>query len=105
MPDQLILYHYDSCFYCMRVRQAAVRLGIELELRNVHHEPQHHSDLIEATGRRTVPVLRIESNAGTEWMPESADIVRYLTALAGDPTPAQAPGIVERVAKRLKRGS
>jgi glutaredoxin 2 len=34
---------------------------------------------VEATGRRTVPVLRIEHDDGrVEWMPESADIVDYL---------------------------
>ena len=41
-------------------------------------------ELSEAHGRRTVPVLRIFAADGEErWMPESADIVRYLDATYG----------------------
>ncbi len=106
MPDQLILYHYDSCFYCMRVRKAAARLGIDLELRNVHTDPEHGQDLLAATGRRTVPVLRIESTESTEWMPESAAIMRYLESISdAPPASGKATGLLERVAQRLKRGS
>ena len=37
-----------------------------------------------ALGRGTVPVLRIEGDDGeVEWLPESAEIVRYLEAHFG----------------------
>ncbi len=74
----LSLYHYDGCFYCGRVRKALERLGVEVELRNIHAEPRHLADLLAARGRQTVPVLRIQKPEGDEWMPESSDIVRYL---------------------------
>lgn len=76
-PD-LALYHYDSCPYCRRVRSAIDRLGLTVELRDIDEDPVHLRALIEARGRRTVPVLRIEGADGATWMPESADIVRYL---------------------------
>jgi glutaredoxin 2 len=76
-PD-LSLYHYDSCPYCHRVRSAIDRLGIEVELRDIDQQPEHLRALMGARGRRTVPVLRIEGEDGSTWMPESADIVRYL---------------------------
>jgi glutathione S-transferase len=76
-PD-LSLYHYDSCPYCRRVRSALSRLGVEVELRDIDETPEHLSALLAARGRRTVPVLRIQKAGGDEWMPESADIVRYL---------------------------
>ena len=54
-------------------------LGLEIELRNTLAEPEHRRDLVEAVGRGTVPVLRIErEEGGVQWLPESADIVRYL---------------------------
>ena len=89
MPSdqRYILYHYDTCFYCRRVRQAMERLGVEAELRDIRREPTFRTELMSATGRRTVPVLRIESEDGTQWMPESRDIVRYLESL---PTPRAA---------------
>jgi glutathione S-transferase len=76
--DDLMLYHYDSCPYCVRVRRALSRLGVEVELRNIDESEQHLEELVKARGRRTVPVLRIRKDGGDVWMPESADIVRYL---------------------------
>ena len=79
MIEGLSLYQYDSCPYCARVRSVLDRLGLEVELRDTLMEPEYSRELIEATGRRTVPVLRIETSEGeVSWMPESADIIRYL---------------------------
>lgn len=76
--EDLSLYHYDSCPYCLRVRRALSELGVEVELRNIHQDPAHLRALIEARGLRTVPVLRIRHEDGDEWLAESADIVSYL---------------------------
>ena len=80
----LSLYHYETCPFCHRVRHAAERLGIELELRDIITNRQHLQDLTAARGRRTVPVLRIDDESGTRWLPESADIVRYLQERFGE---------------------
>ncbi len=75
----LSLYQFDACPFCARVRHAADALGIRLELRDTLADADHARAVVEATGRRTVPVLRIEGEGGAvEWLPESADIVRYL---------------------------
>ena len=64
-------------------RSGIERLGIDVELRDIHENPQHRDDLVEARGRATVPVLRITSPDGEErWMPESRDILRYLKTTA-----------------------
>lgn len=79
--DRLALYHFEGCPYCVMVRREIDRLGIEVELRDIHRDAQHRADLIAARGRRTVPVLRIVSPDGTErWLPESRDIIRILQA-------------------------
>jgi len=75
----LSLYQYGTCPFCIRVRSAADSLGVELELRDTLSNPGYSDELLEATGRRTVPVLRIEEEDGSvRWLPESADIVRWL---------------------------
>ena len=75
----LSLYHYFSCPFCALVRRAVDRLGLSLELRDVHASRDHRRELLEATGRRTVPCLRIESEEGeVQWMHESRDIIAYL---------------------------
>jgi glutaredoxin 2 len=81
MAAQLALYYFDTCPFCLRVLRAADRLGVTLELRNIHRDRQHYADLGAARGRTTVPVLRYTNAAGEDvWMPESADIIRFLEA-------------------------
>lgn len=76
--DDLSLYYYDGCGYCERVKRTLLGLGVQVTMRNILEDPQHMRDLVAARGRRTVPVLRIARDGGDEWMPESADIIRYL---------------------------
>ncbi|WP_428267861.1 glutaredoxin family protein [Haliangium sp.] len=76
---RLSLYHSRTCGYCVRVRIAAQRLGIELELRDARRDHARRTELLEATGRLTVPVLRIDHADGhSEWLPESREIVHWL---------------------------
>ena len=87
----------------MRVRGAITKLGLDVELRDIRMDPRHRADLVAARGRTTVPVLRIETAAGDEWMPESRDIVRYLQTLAGEPPkPATLTRMIDRVSRRLR---
>ena len=82
--DRLALYHFEACPFCARVRRVVDELGIEVELRDIHADRSSLEELRQARGRTTVPVLRITSADGEErWMPESADIVRYLRASYG----------------------
>ena len=77
--QRLALYTRGCCFFCVYVMRAIKQLGLEVELRDVGRDPGHRSDLIAATGRKTVPVLHIEHADGRiEWLPESREIVRYL---------------------------
>lgn len=75
---KLILYKYDSCPFCLRVRRVLDRTGIEVELRDVRTSDDARRELLEATGRTQVPCLFID---GTPLF-ESADISRWLEAYA-----------------------
>ncbi len=76
--DKPALYHSHSCPFCVRVRSAIDRLGLDVELREIFEEPGFREQLVEARGRATVPVMRITSPDGEQrWMSESRDIVRY----------------------------
>jgi len=81
MPDisDLSLYQTPFCPYCERVRSAARRLGLDLPLRDIYENPAYYEELVEATGRRSVPCLRIQRDDGSVlWMHESEDIAAYL---------------------------
>jgi glutaredoxin len=77
--SRMSLYQTSFCPYCERVRSAARRLGLDLPLRDIDEDSTRREELVGATGRQTVPCLRIEREDGSvEWMHESEDIVAYL---------------------------
>lgn len=78
---KLALYVTPFCGYCRYVMSAIQQLGLDVELRNVAADQQDLEDLFNARGRTTVPVLRINTEDGEQWMPESRDIVQYLESL------------------------
>jgi glutathione S-transferase len=83
--EGLSLYGYPGCPFCRRVFDAADSLGLEIPLCDTQQDADHRRELTEAMGRATVPVLLIEGGAGeVRWLPESADIVRYLNERFGD---------------------
>jgi glutaredoxin 2 len=58
-------------------------MGLDLPLRDVRQTPAYRDELVAATGRTQVPVLRIEEPDGSvRWMPESLDIIAYLESHA-----------------------
>lgn len=76
----LSLYQLPACPFCVKVRRAMKREGIELPLRNIKDkQASYREELIQQGGKPTVPCLRIEhSNDNVEWLYESSDIVDYL---------------------------
>jgi glutaredoxin len=90
----LALYYYPSCGYCAWTLEAIRRLGLadRIELRDIRKNPAYRRELDEARGRTTVPVLRITTATEDVWMPESRDIVKYLTRLVSASEPTR-PGL------------
>jgi len=83
-PPKLSLYHRNFCMFCSRVINVIKGLDLEIDGKNIWQDGDALRELQQATGRATVPVLRIESSDGeVMWMPESSDIVRYLSSLRG----------------------
>jgi glutathione S-transferase len=81
--EHLVLYDSLWCGYCRDVREVIEELGLPVMLRRVSGDPAVRQELFQATGRYTVPVLRIErADGGVRFMPESRDIIRYLRGLA-----------------------
>lgn len=92
MLPSLTLYHLPTCPFCLAVRDAAKRIGIELELVDIRAQPWAADYLSEHRGVRTVPVLHIRDATGERLLPESRDIIRYLERLAREQRPMFAIG-------------
>ncbi len=70
----LMLYHFEACPYCAKVRAAVKELGLELEMRDTREDEKFRNELVELTGRTQVPCLVIDGKP----MHESDDIVDWL---------------------------
>ena len=70
----LILYHFESCPYCAKVRAAIKELGVEVDMRDTRLNEKFKDELVELTDRTQVPCLVIEGKP----MHESDDIVAWL---------------------------
>jgi glutaredoxin len=75
---QYSLYYFASCPFCARVLRTLEGLNIDVELRDISADPIHRNTLQKGTGRSTVPCLRIDTGAESQWMFESSDITRFL---------------------------
>ena len=76
---KLSLYQFEACPFCVKVRRAIKRLGLNIELRDAQNNAHFAEELLAGGGQRQVPCLRItEDNGQVRWMYESSDIVAYL---------------------------
>ena len=79
--SNLSLYQLAACPFCVKVRRALKRQGIELPIVDIkanHGAPRE--ELVQGGGKATVPCLRIDNGSdGVTWMYESKDIINYLS--------------------------
>jgi glutaredoxin len=78
LTESYQLFQYDQCPFCRRVRQFMDAAGIDIEIRDTLRDPEALRELIRGGGRSMVPCLKIQSEEGTRWLYESADIITYL---------------------------
>ena len=84
IENKLALYITPLCGYCHWVISAIEQLGLDVEIRDITTNRTDLEDLYRARQRTTVPVLRIMSEEGDQWMPESRDIVAYLQQIRAE---------------------
>jgi glutaredoxin len=75
----LALYEFQTCPFCIKVRQEMRRLALPIERRDAQHTGRHREELLAGGGRAMVPCLRIAAADGqVEWLYESSAIIDYL---------------------------
>ncbi|MDK1289545.1 glutaredoxin family protein [Pseudoalteromonas umbrosa] len=81
ITQNLKLYQFKACPFCVKVRRAAKREGLKLETRDAKSNAAYRQELLEQGGKVKVPCLRIEDQGRVTWLYESSDIVSYLQGL------------------------
>lgn len=77
--ESLVLYQFNTCPFCIKVRQEMRRLSLPIEKRDAQHNATNREELLQSTGATKVPCLKItEANGDTRWLQDSKAIVAYL---------------------------
>ena len=77
--QNLVLYQYQTCPFCIKVRQEIHRLSLDIERLDAQQEGKNRTDLMLGFGKAKVPCLKITDASGqTQWMTDSVKIIAYL---------------------------
>ncbi|WP_439114789.1 glutaredoxin family protein [Hydrogenophaga sp.] len=75
----LVLYQFNTCPFCIKVRQEMRRLSLPIEKRDAQHNAAYRAELLQGSGATKVPCLKITDATGqSQWLTDSAAIVAYL---------------------------
>ena len=75
----LVLYQFQTCPFCIKVRQEISRLSLDIKRIDAQHEGPDRQALLKGSGQTKVPCLKITDKAGkTQWLYESEKIIAYL---------------------------
>ena len=75
--QNLQLYQFQACPFCVKVRRALRRNSLNILLVDAK-KSLNKQKLAEQGGQIKVPCLRIEEKGKVTWMYESSDIISYL---------------------------
>lgn len=77
--QDMVLYQFQQCPFCVKTRRTIRRLALDIEKRDARNDPKWNQELINEGGKYQVPCLKITADDGTvQWMYESTDINQYL---------------------------
>jgi len=76
--QDLTLYQFHACPFCVKTRRTLRRLNVPVALRDAKNNELDRQTLLNEGGKIKVPCLRIEEAGQTVWMYESKAIIDYL---------------------------
>lgn len=77
--QQLALYQFRTCPFCIKVRQELRRLSLNVELRDAQHSIENRQALLTQGGSSKVPCLKItDEDNKVRWLYNSREIIAYL---------------------------
>jgi glutaredoxin len=77
--ENMALYHFKMCPFCVKTRRQIRRLALNIENRDARNDAQWNQELINEGGKYQVPCLKITADDGSvQWLYESKEINQYL---------------------------
>jgi len=82
ITQDIVLYQFKTCPFCMKVRREIKRQSLNIELRDAQHDEEHRQRLLAEGGQIKVPCLKIKKSDGEQhWLYESTEVIQYLKTL------------------------
>lgn len=83
--QDLALYQFRTCPFCLKVRQEMHRLSLPIECRDAQYDENNRAALLQGSGLTKVPCLRITDPSGmVRWLTDSGVIIDYLRGRFAD---------------------
>jgi glutaredoxin len=80
--QDMALYQFRTCPFCMKVRHEIKRQSLNIELRDAQYDQQHRQQLLNGGGQIKVPCLQVINKDGNHtWLYESNEVIDYLRKL------------------------
>lgn len=77
--QNLYLYQFKACPFCIKVRRQIKRQSLKIQTRDAQYNEAWRNELASNGGQVKVPCLKIvDDNGNATWMYESSDIIAYL---------------------------
>jgi len=74
MKHTLVLYHFASCPFCIKVRSYIKSSGLSIPEKDIRLDPEAEKELVLIGGKAQVPCLFIDGKP----LYESSDIISWL---------------------------
>lgn len=86
--QNMTLYHFKTCPFCIKVRRHTKRLSLNIETRDAQRDPTSRAQLLTGGGVIQVPCLKVTNEGGEDrWLYESDEIIHYLNAQFSQQSP------------------
>ena len=76
--QNLALYQFFGCPFCIKTRRAMYKYNVPIQKRNVSKGSRYREELLQGGGKIQTPCLRIENKGSVEWLYDSKAIIDYL---------------------------
>lgn len=76
--QNLSLYQFFACPFCIKTRRAIYKLNLPIQKHSVSNNSKYRTELLEQGGKIQTPCLRIQGPQGVTWLYESSEIIAYL---------------------------
>jgi glutaredoxin len=76
--EQLSLFQFFACPFCIKTRRAMYKMNLPVVKRNASQGSPFRDELLQGGGKVQTPCLRIDKGDDVQWLYESSAIISYL---------------------------